>query len=177
MPLEAAITSSTKPSSRQLGDWLWNESSTGAAIQPCAGSWWTAPTIGEADRDDVSSTALRQRRAGKSPPSWDLAERRAHEERVTETGQFTPSIRITGRAEAGRRRRASVHPEKPSEFGSPGTHRRRSRRRRQVGGLCGPSSICRIAYLRRRRRPAPAGKHLSAGTLRSAAPAQCSRQG
>ena len=30
--LEAAITSSTKPSSRQLGDWLWNESSTGAAI-------------------------------------------------------------------------------------------------------------------------------------------------
>jgi hypothetical protein len=30
--LEAAITSSTKPSSRQLGDWLWNKSSTGAAI-------------------------------------------------------------------------------------------------------------------------------------------------
>jgi hypothetical protein len=30
--LEAAITSGTRPSSRQLGDWLWNESATGAAI-------------------------------------------------------------------------------------------------------------------------------------------------
>ena len=31
--LEAAITSDTRPSSRQLGDWLWNESATGAAIR------------------------------------------------------------------------------------------------------------------------------------------------
>jgi len=30
--LEAAITSDTRPSSRQLGDWLWNESASGTAI-------------------------------------------------------------------------------------------------------------------------------------------------
>jgi hypothetical protein len=30
--LEAAAAGSTKPSSRQLGDWLWNETATGAAI-------------------------------------------------------------------------------------------------------------------------------------------------
>src|SRR5205814_2260033 len=29
--LEAAITAGTRPSSRQLGDWLWNETATGAA--------------------------------------------------------------------------------------------------------------------------------------------------
>lgn len=31
--LEAAATTSGKPSSRQLGDWLWNKTATGAAIQ------------------------------------------------------------------------------------------------------------------------------------------------
>jgi hypothetical protein len=31
--LEAAATRSGKPSSRQLGDWLWNKTATGAAIQ------------------------------------------------------------------------------------------------------------------------------------------------
>ena len=31
--LEAATASGTRPSSRQLGDWLWNESATGAAIR------------------------------------------------------------------------------------------------------------------------------------------------
>ena len=31
--LEAAITADTRPSSRQLGDWLWNESAIGAAIR------------------------------------------------------------------------------------------------------------------------------------------------
>jgi hypothetical protein len=31
--LEASITAGTRPSSRQLGDWLWNESMTGTAIQ------------------------------------------------------------------------------------------------------------------------------------------------
>ena len=31
--LEAAITADTRPSSRQLGDWLWNETATGAAIR------------------------------------------------------------------------------------------------------------------------------------------------
>jgi hypothetical protein len=74
--LEAAITSSTKPSSRQLGDWLWNESSTGAAIPrlaPAAGG--QRRRSGEADRDDVSSTRLAAN-AGRvnSPPSWDLGE-------------------------------------------------------------------------------------------------------
>jgi len=31
--LEAAIADGTRPSSRQLGDWLWNETATGAAIR------------------------------------------------------------------------------------------------------------------------------------------------
>jgi hypothetical protein len=31
--LEAAIVSETRPSSQQLGDWLWNESATGTAIR------------------------------------------------------------------------------------------------------------------------------------------------
>ncbi|HEY1888573.1 MAG TPA: hypothetical protein VGG86_21415, partial [Roseiarcus sp.] len=30
--LEAAAAGAAKPSSRQLGDWFWNESATGAAI-------------------------------------------------------------------------------------------------------------------------------------------------
>jgi hypothetical protein len=30
--LEAAAAGSAKPSSRQLGDWLWNETATGAAL-------------------------------------------------------------------------------------------------------------------------------------------------
>ena len=31
--LEAALTAGTKPSSKQLGDWLWNETALGAAFQ------------------------------------------------------------------------------------------------------------------------------------------------
>jgi len=31
--LEAAVAASTQPSSRQLGDWLWNDTATGAAIR------------------------------------------------------------------------------------------------------------------------------------------------
>jgi hypothetical protein len=31
--LEAALSTGTKPSSQQLGDWLWNETALGAAIQ------------------------------------------------------------------------------------------------------------------------------------------------
>jgi hypothetical protein len=31
--LEAAATGAAKPASRQLGDWLWKETATGAAIQ------------------------------------------------------------------------------------------------------------------------------------------------
>jgi hypothetical protein len=31
--LEAAIAGGARPSSRQLGDWLWNETATGAAIR------------------------------------------------------------------------------------------------------------------------------------------------
>jgi hypothetical protein len=31
--LEAALLPGTKPSSRQLGDWLWNETALGAALQ------------------------------------------------------------------------------------------------------------------------------------------------
>ena len=31
--LEAAIAGGTRPSSRQLGDWLWNQTATGAAIR------------------------------------------------------------------------------------------------------------------------------------------------
>jgi hypothetical protein len=31
--LEAACTTFGKPSSQQLGDWLWNKTATGAAIQ------------------------------------------------------------------------------------------------------------------------------------------------
>ena len=31
--LEAAITAGRRPSSRQLGDWLWNETAIGAAIR------------------------------------------------------------------------------------------------------------------------------------------------
>jgi hypothetical protein len=31
--LEAALAGGTRPSSRQLGDWLWNETATGAAIR------------------------------------------------------------------------------------------------------------------------------------------------
>jgi hypothetical protein len=30
--LEAAAAGAAKPSSRQLGDWFWNESATGAAM-------------------------------------------------------------------------------------------------------------------------------------------------
>ncbi|HVH78563.1 MAG TPA: hypothetical protein VM782_04180, partial [Stellaceae bacterium] len=31
--LEAALSSGTRPSSKQLGDWLWNESALGGALQ------------------------------------------------------------------------------------------------------------------------------------------------
>jgi hypothetical protein len=31
--LEAALSADTKPSSQQLGDWLWNETAFGAGLQ------------------------------------------------------------------------------------------------------------------------------------------------